>query len=373
MRILLIEPFYAGSHKQFADQLIEYSQHTIELLPMPGRHWKWRMYGSGVTMAEAYLKLNKTYDVILVTDMLDITTFLAVVGRQLPSFTKIVAYFHENQWAYPWMGTEEKHLKNQDVHYGMMNYQGAIVCDKVLFNSSHNMESFIEGVTDVMSKMPDHRHDLIKLRLKCQVMHLGLELNKLEVDSLGTEEKNVTKPPLVLWNHRWEHDKNPELFFNTLRTLQNEGLKFRLAIVGEHYKKYPKIFDDAKKWFEKELIAFGFVTKETYIDLLRNADVLPVTSYHDFFGISVMEGIYMGATALLPQGLAYVELYKPDENPELFYQTETELLDKLKNLILRDGGKKDYRYLTEKYDWETRIMEYDQFFQEMMKEGTEHE
>lgn len=51
MRILLIEPYYGGSHKAWADGLWHYSRHHIDLLTLPAQFWKWRMQGGAITLA----------------------------------------------------------------------------------------------------------------------------------------------------------------------------------------------------------------------------------------------------------------------------------------------------------------------------------
>ncbi len=81
MRILIIEPYYTGSHKQWADGYQQYSKHEITIISMQGKFWKWRMHGGAITLANQYSNLDETPDLILVTDMLDLSTFLALQKR----------------------------------------------------------------------------------------------------------------------------------------------------------------------------------------------------------------------------------------------------------------------------------------------------
>ena len=48
----------------------------------------------------------------------------------------------------------------------------------------------------------------------------------------------------IAWPHRWEHDKNPESFFECLLRLKSDGFRFRVAVLGESYNEKPPIFDE---------------------------------------------------------------------------------------------------------------------------------
>jgi hypothetical protein len=83
VRILIVEPFFSGSHRQWAEGYMQHSAHQIELLTLEGRHWKWRMHGGAVALAGQYDQLKTgTPDLILATDMLDLTTFMALTRRR---------------------------------------------------------------------------------------------------------------------------------------------------------------------------------------------------------------------------------------------------------------------------------------------------
>ena len=80
MRILLLSPYHGGSHQAWADGYARHSAHTVELLTLPARFWKWRMHGGAVTLAGRWLAeagRRPLPDLILATDLLDLTTFLA--------------------------------------------------------------------------------------------------------------------------------------------------------------------------------------------------------------------------------------------------------------------------------------------------------
>ncbi len=375
MNILLIEPFYSGSHKDFADQLKKHSNHTIKLLTLEGRFWKWRMYGAAVTLAHQFMDSDYKPDLIMVTDMLDLPVFLSLVRTRLPSSTPILCYFHENQMAYPWKEDSKDLAKERDLHYGMMNYHCASAADWNLFNSSYNMNSLYYELDDLLKKMPDHRHSayLPNLQAKSSVLGLGLELRKRYMNSPPsltsvTHHPDPSGAPLILWNHRWEHDKNPEAFFDALLAVKKEHIPFRLAVLGEQYKHMPKIMKEVPELFKEELISYGYGSSENYMTILNHTDLLPVTSNHDFFGISVMEAIHCGATPLLPNRLTYPDLYDIEENPELFYDDRGDLVKKISDYLLnyKKQPRDVYHHLTAKYDWSQMVLEYDAFFESIV-------
>jgi len=126
MKILLIEPYYTGSHKAWADGYVKSSRHAVELLFLSGHYWKWRMHGGAVTLAEKYNGNYDNNDLIIVSDMLDLTTFQALT-RTKTAGIPFVIYFHENQLTYPWSETDRDVAAGRDNHYGFINYSSALV------------------------------------------------------------------------------------------------------------------------------------------------------------------------------------------------------------------------------------------------------
>jgi glycosyltransferase involved in cell wall biosynthesis len=360
MNILIIEPYFSGSHAQWLNNYCDLSSHNIKILSMKGRFWKWRMYGAAVTMAKQFRELQFKPDVLLVTDMLDLTTFLSLVRRELDSSIPIKVYFHENQLAYPWEPKGEDKSNKRDVHYGFINYHTALAADTIFFNSRFNMESFYGAIKKILAKMPDYKHsdEVEKLRRKSEVLHIGMNIEKMDsVHSTLAEDS----PPLILWNHRWEFDKNPQDFFKALFILKQKGKKFKLALLGESYQSTPSIFKEAIELLSEEIVVTGYKTGDEYFKWLKASQILPVTSNHDFFGISVMEAVYAGVLPILPNRLTYPDLFSINDNPQLFYNDFDEFVEKLSLAI--DNKLECNREVIKKiplnYDWKNMIPIYD--------------
>ncbi|MCK5147025.1 DUF3524 domain-containing protein [bacterium] len=367
MHILLIEPYFTGSHARWADGYKAHSSHQIEILSLQGQYWKWRMHGGAITLAGHFNQKNNMPDLILATDMLDLTTFLALT-RTLTADIPTCLYFHENQLVYPWSPTDRDILHKRDRHYAFINYASAMAAHSICFNSSYHMQSFISALKPFLRHFPDHRglKNIQLIEEKSRVLHLGLDLAAF--DKIKPMANHNNKVPLILWNHRWEYDKNPESFFNTLFNLADNGLAFDLAILGENFSQKPKIFEEARTRLGSRIVQYGFAESfEEYSHWLRRADILPVTSNHDFFGASVAEAIYCGCTPILPRRLAYPELLNPDIFPENYYNSEDELKDKLK-VILNTYNKQstDYSQAVLRFDWSNMSGHYDSTFESLI-------
>ena len=143
MNILLIEPFFTGSHKNWALGVQKYSRHSIEILKMNGSYWKWRMHGGAVTLARKLMEDDTNYDLILCSDMLDLTTFQSLT-RSRTHDTPFAVYFHENQLMYPWSEADRDIQYQRDHHYGFINFSSALAADQCFFNSDFHMNGFLE-------------------------------------------------------------------------------------------------------------------------------------------------------------------------------------------------------------------------------------
>ncbi len=78
MNILVLEPWYGGSHRNFVDGLIRHSEHTFHSVTMAARFWKWRMHGAAVTMAKKSIQaLEDGFmpDLIFASNMVNLPGF----------------------------------------------------------------------------------------------------------------------------------------------------------------------------------------------------------------------------------------------------------------------------------------------------------
>jgi glycosyltransferase involved in cell wall biosynthesis len=357
MRILLLEPYDTGSHGVWMRGYQAHSAHEVRILSLPGQFWQWRMLGGAVTLAEEFRKLAEPPDLIVASDMLDLTTFLALTR---PNNARTALYFHENQLTYP-AGPRQKLQE----HYAFINYTSALAADAVFFNSAYHQNAFFEELPRLLKHFPDHTnlHTVGRLRAKSRVLPVGLDLRRYDAFRPETP-RDPSRPPLIVWNHRWEYDKNPRQFFAALVRLADAGVPFEVALVGENTRQQPQEFEAARERLGSRVVQYGYVEAfADYARLLWDAHLVISTANQDFFGISVVEAITCGCWPLLPDRLNYPALV-----PEAWHQ-ETLYRD-LAALVRRARARLDdpqpappaLRAHVAAFDWRTLAPVYDARF-----------
>lgn len=367
MKILIVEPFFGGSHKKWAEEYQKFSTHEVEIISLPGRHWKWRMFGGAVELAKQFLDTDFHPDLLLVSDMLDLATFVSLCRTRLLE-TTLSLYFHENQITYPWSPDDKDISLQRNNQYGFINYTSALVADSIFFNSEYHLASFTDSLEPFLKQFPDNRslENISKIKTKSKVLHLGMDLKKFD----EFNGQSTYNEPVILWNHRWEYDKNPELFFKTLLRIKAEKIPFKLIILGQSYSKVPSVFNDLEKQFSNQIIHLGHVSSfNEYANLLWQSDILPVSSNQDFFGGSVVEAIYCNCFPILPNRLAYPEHIPENVHSNHFYNNDEALFKKLKHIILNikehQYSNKLKKFVT-RYDWGNLAPLYDSTFEKLI-------
>ena len=347
LKILILEPYHGGSHRAFLDG-IEKMSFEFTRLTLPPRKWKWRMRLSAPYYADKLKEMGKKFDLILCSTFVDVASFRGLAPqwvREVPLLT----YFHENQFAYPTQINDER-----DMHFALTNMTTALASDSLAFNSAYNLETFLEGIDKLLSKSYDMKLDNASalIRERSRVLPPGIDF--AAIDALKEPERDG--PPVVVWNHRWEHDKNPEVFFDALLKLESEGVDYRLVVLGESFREHPPIFDEALKKLSDRVLYSGYAeSRDEYAGWLKHGDIIVSTAGHEFFGMAVIEAVRAGCRPLLPGRLSYPELFPG----ELLYE-EKDFVRGFKECILSGKRLSNERAieLTSTFSWDALVPAY---------------
>uniref|UniRef100_A0A1A7XWP8 tRNA-queuosine alpha-mannosyltransferase n=1 Tax=Iconisemion striatum TaxID=60296 RepID=A0A1A7XWP8_9TELE len=355
--VLLLEPFYGGSHKQLIDLLKE-NILSCSVFTLPAKKWHWRARTSALFFSQT-VPTCSSYRVLFSSSVLNLCELVSL--RPDLARLKKVLYFHENQLVYP-----VRRNQDRDFQYG---YNQCVVV------------SYPVQFPDVSSLLPEHKrirrpcsgkrsedNDIIRQQGKQSqdddiIRHCGgqqLSLSSTLESTCGSktivtpvsevESAAQVKPLHIVWPHRWEHDKNPELFFNTLLRLKEKLLDFHVSVLGETFTDVPEIFSLARVPLDSNILHWGFLpSKDQYLQVLCDADVVVSTAKHEFFGVAMLEAVHCGCFPLCPKALVYPEIF-----PEQYlYSTPEQLCKRLQELCRRpDLARKHVAMVdTSLYSW----------------------
>ncbi|RKR02400.1 uncharacterized protein DUF3524 [Kushneria sinocarnis] len=300
MRALLLSGYAAASHRYWARGIIEHlPEIDWTLLELSPRHFQWRMRANPLLWStHSHETLNGHYDLVVATSMVDLATLIGLyphLGR-----ARRVVYFHENQFAYP--SGPGQSFRPEPL---MVNLYSALAADRVLFNSSWNRHSLLAGARRFLARMPDRlSHEAVD-RIE---RHSSLLPVPLECVSAGGAD---SRPARLIWNHRWEYDKNPEDFFAACRALEARNIEFEIAVMGQQFRRSPPVFDQAREEFAARLVCWGGQPRPEYQRRLAEGGIVVSTAEHEFQGLAVMEAVQHGCLPLVPERLCFPEYYAP--------------------------------------------------------------
>ncbi|KPJ98454.1 MAG: hypothetical protein AMJ60_08130 [Desulfobacterales bacterium SG8_35] len=356
VKILVLEPYYGGSHKTFLHGLQTHVPLDFILLTLPARKWKWRMRLAAPYFVDRIgtISAKTKIDAIFCSSFVDVAVLRSLLPPAVGSLP-IYTYFHENQFAYPVQKEDER-----DFHFGLTNLTTILASDKAAFNTGYNMQTFQEGVEQILRICPDMKLEGVmeKIRTRSSILFPGLDFS--HIDRVAEKQRKKSGPPVIVWNHRWEHDKNPKYFFKTLFELAANGLDFRLIILGQSFRRKPAVFSAAQDKLRKNILHCGFVeSREEYARQLARGDIVVSTAKHEFYGISVIEAVRAGCIPLLPDRLSYPELF-----PAQYLYAGGELYSRLQALLEYPGefDRAETIALTNPFSWPNLTNKYIAWF-----------
>ncbi|MFP4673119.1 MAG: DUF3524 domain-containing protein [Opitutales bacterium] len=299
MRVLLLSAYHSASHRYWCDGLMRaFPEVEWTLKTQPARHFSWRVRSSGWLWAlDSDPDFRKPCDLILATSLAGVVPMKAMCPAL--QGTPLWVYFHENQFAHPL--SERQHAEHQ-AGWQFQSLQNAFCADWISFNTAFNRTTFLEGARRLLRKFPEKLPEAAVQRLSEHSDVLPVPLTR-EFKAFRNTPKTRN---LILWNHRWEWDKQPERFLAALIALHREGFDFELAMLGSGGGRKNKFEAEAEE-LKSRIVQWGEVDPDSYKDWIARADLGVSTAIHDFQGLSMLELAQAGATVIVPKRLAYPE------------------------------------------------------------------
>ncbi|MEE8496958.1 MAG: DUF3524 domain-containing protein [Acidimicrobiia bacterium] len=355
MRIFIASSYHSGSHRAWAEGYAAHSAHEVHLITLPGSFWQWRLTGGFVDLAAGIEKAADRHgrpDVILATSLVDVAGLRGMVSSRLGSIPTAL-YMHENQITYPAISRSRT-----ERNYGLINWTSLIAADMVAFNSEFHRTVLLEALPAFLKEFPDERQHryLDAVEEKSIVLPVGCEL-----DRIASSRKD--DPPLVLWNHRWDPDKDPAFFIRVVRRVASGGVEFRIAFTGERFVKQRPDHDKSIAALGELVIVDDYLDRNQYLDVLGRSTVIMSTALQEFFGVSVVEGMAAGAFPILPDRLVYPERIPDEFADRMLYQSEDGAVELLGAALKSVSDTREMgvavRSSVDQYAWPVVAADYD--------------
>ncbi len=377
LRVLLLESFYGGSHRDVADGLVSHSRHSFDLLTLPARFWKWRMRGASLWFVDQIRAIP--HDLILCTGLMDLAALKALIG---PGCPPILLYCHETQLSYP-----QPDRNDADLHFAFTDLVNMLVADRVLFNSDTHRRRYLDALPAFLRHLPEYRPmwSVDAIAAKSATCYPGITLSATASSPAAPSSPAADgkSPPLIIWNHRWEFDKAPGAFLAALRELADRGCEFQVALLGENFNTMPREFSDARRDLGNRIVQYGYVADRTeYHAWLARGTVVVSTAIQENFGIAVMEAVAHGCHPILPNRLSYPEIIPAGFHSTCLYSDQNGLTALLEAHLgpsspggANDGkpGRADPKLIAHArtFEWSRRIGEFDDLIDQMIDKPAE--
>ena len=282
------------------------------------------MTGGSVTLAEdlhAAVTDHGPADLLLATSMVDLSGLLGLARRDLEGVPAAL-YMHENQITQPNLGRAKVRRE-----HALISWTSLAAADAIAWNSRFHMDSVLGALPRFLGWYPDRRHGhlISGVAERSAVLPVGMDLRGLD-----RQGHRGGGPPLILWNHRWDDDKDPGAALAALIELAAEGLDFVVALTGERFVGQRDRWADEVAALGDRVVADADLPTEEYRDIVRKADIVLSTAHHEFFGISVAEAMNAGVFPIVPNGLVYPERIPTDLHDLCLYDGPEDLRERLR-------------------------------------------
>ncbi|MCB2184793.1 MAG: DUF3524 domain-containing protein [Deltaproteobacteria bacterium] len=345
-RLLFLDPYLTHSHRAFLAGVLQYVPARWTALSLAGRHFRWRMRGAAAFLALAAGEiLAGPWDGLVCTSMLALAELRGLVPAlaQVPA----VAVFHENQLAYPAPGAAGAGQQERDLYLAFQNLTTALAARRVVFNSAYQRDEVLAAAATLLARLPDARPPGLVEQVQAKSQVLPIPLDPAEAGDLV---RGPRRGPLrLVWNHRWEHDKDPAALWEALFGLARSGRDFQVAVLGPRPPRVDPGFAQAAHELGPRLVHLGWAgDRREYWRWLFWADVGLSTARQEYFGLALAEAVWAGCRPLAPATLVYPELYPA----ELLYPPGA-LAAALEPLLAQPelARRADYRPLAAGWTW----------------------
>jgi glycosyltransferase involved in cell wall biosynthesis len=161
-----------------------------------------------------------------------------------------------------------------------------------------------------------------------------------DVDAVAMTKNE--RPPRVIFPHRLDKEKAPEVFFSVAERVHRIDPTIEFVITSSRKEFASNIAGLKIPPFIE--VKFG-LTKEQYYEELRNARVLFSSALQETFGYALQEGLAAGCTPVVPARLSYVEMV----HSRHLYENEDDAVEKVIRFVAMPDPPAIMRHYAERF------------------------
>jgi len=356
LSILALSAYHGGPRQEFLEGLAAHSRHEFLQMVLPPRTRHWRLRGSALHFASEIARLRRhKVDLVLATDLVDTARLRALLPAAMRG-VPIVQYFHDDMLS--------GNLKDRprDEPLALAQLYSILASNLVLVAGSYHRRAILAGAGRMIRSFPDAVPAKLEAAIeKCiRVLPPGVDVQTIRRAAV---RKRPDGPPIILWNNPWTEDQDPKTFFETLYHLEAEGLDFRLIAVGATVRKYPEVFQEARRQLSGRILQFGYlVDRDRYLANIRAADIVVSTTRQEWFPLATVEAVIAGAWPLVGRRPANEEVFG-DQLSAVGYRGPVDLRRRLARLLAEppevSASDALRATLAERYDWASVAEKFD--------------
>ena len=192
---------------------------------------------------------------------------------------------------------------------------------------NEHMDGFLESVAELMPYFRRHvaQSAFTKRLLEERIDRYQFDIcfNGIDLDGIDRcrRENGARRSELtVLWHHRWRSDKNLQGALDVIESLaaKHRNVTFVVGRKEDWDEPFwvPQSLRDHYAEADTRLSQLGnvrfrsrFETQPDYWRSLSDIDIAFSCSYHETFGIAILEAAYAGVACVVPNTVAYPEIH----------------------------------------------------------------
>ncbi len=327
--LAIVEPWFGESHAAMFEGFAGHSRHSCLLTTLPAKKWQWRMRLGAYHLREQLDEMVPPPDALLLSDYthLPLLKCFAPRVRDIPT----AVYFLENQLTYPIRNDRTPEQRERSFEYMAINVTTCLAAERVIFCSDQHRQAFLFAIPHFLAHDPDASiSDVVRrIEKKSTAIPIGVDLTRFDRARLARIERKG-RPLRIVWPHRFEHDKNPEDFYDVIRSLDQECLPFEISVIGRTYRDMPRALEEMRSALSHRIAQWGFLEGTDYAEALAASDVVVSTAWQETQGIAVIEAIRAGCDPLLPNRLSYPEVLGSELSKKHLYASKGDLRRRLR-------------------------------------------